>query len=388
MTRLPTAWLARLLAAAVVLTLTLAGAPPARASAELRQELATLAKDLKKVLADRKLDSLGMGQFTGPPNFPTSAGPGIIQVLTEELKKLGITVKKRAKIGLEGKYLVTEVKDEDNPRQKLLCLVVKASLVDDLGKPLLDLSFERKVKGQQALLQLIGTSAELPPDGDKERDKKVRESYADPKVYKEKPREKKDGPATVVRAAKGSKFGMEVLVAGKGLPVTDDEGLAYVSVGRGKVYKIRLINDSDQEMAVRLTIDGISVFAFSQLRHKAGPKKGEPLYGVWIVPAKKSITVKGWHKDNAVSQSFLVTEYAKTAAAYLKQSAGLGTITATWAASWPAAGLPPRDEPGKSKSLNPGDGTGFGPPVKAKVREVKRKVGVVRASISVRYTRK
>jgi hypothetical protein len=369
---------------ALLLALALLATPaPARASAELRKELAGLAKDLKKVLDARGLESLGLGQFTGPPNFATSAGPGVSQILTEELAKLGVTVKRRAKLGLKGEYFVTEVPDEDDKGTKLLAVRLVASLVDDRDKVITGLSFERKVKGEQAVLQFIGASVELPPDETpKERDRKIRDGFGEPEVHT---------TGTVVRAGKGSKFGIELLVGRKPrAPVEGKrpaEGLAFVPVEREEIYTIRLVNDSDHEVAVRLMIDGLSLFAFSDLRHEGGKLKGEPLYSMVLVPAHESVTIKGWHRTNDKAYSFLVTEYAKTAAAHLKQTAKVGTITATFAAAWLPDGLPPKDEPGKPKNLSPGDGTGLGPPVEVRLKAVKRKVGVVRAAVSVRYTK-
>ena len=58
-----------------------------------------------------------------------------------------------------------------------------------------------------------------------------------------------------------------------------------------------------------------------------------------------------------------------------------------FAAAWPEGASPPRDEPGRDKSTDLGDGTGFGPPVEMKVTGVKRNVGAIRASVSVRYTK-
>jgi hypothetical protein len=372
-------------ALAGVLVLLLA-AGPARATPELRQELAALAKDIKSLLDGRGQDAIGLGQFTGPPTFPTSAGPGINQILIEELKKVGVVVKDRAKLGLKGEYTVVEVPAEDDDRRKVLAVQLKAVLVDNLGKALTDFTFERKVKGEQTLVELVGPSVDLPPTSTpEERDRKLRESYTDPKVFRQ---------GTVVRADRDSKFGVEVLVGGKPREATEDEGLAKVPIKRGEEYAVRLINDSDREVAVRLSIDGLSMFAFSELRQPAklpdgkdNPRQGQPRYSVVFVGPHKSVVIRGWHRNNEKSQSFLVTEYAKTAAAQLKHPAKLGTITAEFAASWKEDELPPTDEPPKRKGISPGDGTGFGPPVVARFREVGRNIGVIRATVSVRYNK-
>jgi hypothetical protein len=65
-------------------------------------------KQIPKVLDGEGADSIALGEFTGPANFPTSAGPDIKQMLTEELKKVGVEVKVRAKFGVKGSYAAAE----------------------------------------------------------------------------------------------------------------------------------------------------------------------------------------------------------------------------------------------------------------------------------------
>jgi hypothetical protein len=365
-------------AALLAACLTLAGAAPVRASAELRKELAGLAADLKQLLAGRGLDTIGLGQFTGPPTFPATAGPGINQVLTEELAKLGVKVELTAKLGLKGEYSVAEVPAEDDPKVKLLAVQVRAVVVDRLGGVVTDFSFDRKIRSEQALVELVGPTVELAPgDPPRDRDRKLRESLTDPRP---------PAGGSIVRAGADSKFGIEILVGDKPRPAEAKDGLAFVRVDRGEQYAVRLINDSGREMAVALTIDGLSMYTFSELKHKDGPRKGEPLYSAVILGPGQSTLIKGWHRTNEESRSFLVTAYPDTAAAQLRHEAGLGTITATFAASW-EGDTPPDDEPPRRKGVTPGDGTGFGPPVNSKFTEVRRSIGVVRAAVSVRYTK-
>ena len=93
----------------------LATTATARASSELRGGVAEIAKSIKQLLDGKGEDSIVVNSFTGPANYPTSAGPGIQQILAEELAKLAIAVKKRAKLGIKGEYLITEVPG-DEPR--------------------------------------------------------------------------------------------------------------------------------------------------------------------------------------------------------------------------------------------------------------------------------
>ena len=88
--------------------------------------------------------------------------------------------------------------------------------------------------------------------------------------------------------------------------------------------------------------------------------------------------------DGANRDSFLVTEYAKSAAGKLKRTEGVGTIVATFQASWVDKKDAPADEPGLRRG-GLGGATGFGPPIGGGLREVSRELGVIRDCISVRY---
>lgn len=355
----------------------------AHASKELRAALTEMASNLKKLLDGQSEESIAIGQFTGPANLPTSAGPGIVQMLSEELQKKGITVKKRAKFGLKGEYKLAETPASDEFEakrgRKVLALKIRAIVEDVFGNPLTDFTFNRLIAGEATVLTSLGLPAHLPPDGSQvERDKKVRERLFDPKTHIK---------GTVIRSDPKSLYGIEILINGKTRNVKDDEGLAFVSIDRGETYAVRLINDSPHEAGVQLKIDGISMFAFSKVRHTTGTKKGEPKYTTIIVPAKKSVIIKGWHISNSITDKFLVTAYAKSAAALLKSTTKTGVITASFQAAWKVDENPPRDEPGKGRGPGTGDATGRGPSIPDPTREVKRNLGIIRDSVSVRYTK-
>ncbi len=160
---------------------------------------------------------------------------------------------------------------------------------------------------------------------------------------------------------------------------------------REQEYAIRLINRSNLEMGVRLTIDGLNIFHFSELRQpatlasgKPNPRKGEPQYDLVLVPARGEVIVPGWFRNNKKVLAFKVMEYGQTAASQFgKDDAPVGTITATFAAVWEKE--PPSDEPPVAHGAGD-DGTGFGKPKEIDAKAVQRNVGAARASVSVRYT--
>ncbi len=360
-------------AAALALVVVLSAGP---ARADLRGELAAVAKDVKVLLDERGESALAVGQFTGPPTLPTSAGPGIAKMLGEELKKIGVTVKVRANVGLEGRYRDVKVKETGQ-----VAVELTMNLLDRGGKSILKDERRVGVFDDADIAALLGLTAALPPRVPvKERSRRLEVAIDNPTAHL-------DG--TKVAAAPGSPYALEVLVSNRvdGMylprkPVLED-GLAFVPIRRGEYYRIRLINKSGYDAAVRLSIDGLSLFAFSTVK----TAKGKP-YTQLILDAGKSYTVRGWHVTNQESDSFRVTAYAKSAAAELKSTAKTGTITATFAAAWPKGGKPPADEPDKAQPRSvSGDATGRGPRVAAKYREVQRNFGVIRATVSVRYTK-
>jgi hypothetical protein len=375
--------------AAIVAWGILCSAELAHASPQLRNEMAGIAKDVKQLLDGQNADSIAVGQFTGPANFPASSGPGIAQMLTEELQKLGVIVKPRARLGVKGEYHATEITAEepkDQPverRPKLLAIKLKGTVEDSFGKVVADFSFDRNLKGEESVVELLGIPVELPVGssekaGSETRDKKIRESLASPSAHIR---------GTQILESPEAKFGIEVVIDGKPREPKEDDGLAFVKITRGETYAVRLINNTPQEMAVKLLIDGLSNYTFSELRIEDGPRKGQPRFGLVIVEPKSNVTIRGWHRTNEESNAFQVTEYAKSAAATLNHTAKLGTITALFAASWPKDRDAPIDEPGKEKGPGAGDATGFGQRIKEKFRPVERNVGAIRAVVTARYAK-
>jgi hypothetical protein len=365
-----------LLSAIVLIGLCLGLPERASAQSNLRIELARVAADVKKTLEGRGEDSVAVGQFTGPAHIPTSAGPAIAQVVSEELKKVGLNVKQRANFTVEGRY--RDVVDADS---KLLAAQLTIKVLDRQDEVVIEL--QRGIFGDATIPTLFGLTTHLPPDANaKDRSEAMTQAIDKPSTTIANSR---------VSAGKGSPFAIEVLVkpSNSSTPAPrgaeEKDGLAFVPIARGEVYQVRLINDSNHEAAVVLSIDGLSMFSFSDLRD---PKSGQPKYHVVLVPAKGTATIPGWHRSNEHSEQFEVTEYAKSAAAELKSTANIGTITACFMASWPEKGQPPADEPTKpGEYARSGDATGRGARVGVKYDEVKRNLGVIRATVSVRYTK-
>ncbi len=158
----------------------------------------------------------------------------------------------------------------------------------------------------------------------------------------------------------------------------EDDGLAFCKIARNELYGIRVYNLSPYDAAVTLTVDGLSVFAFSENK----------TYTHYIIPAGGKADIVGWHRTNAVADSFRVVGYGESEVArLLPSSSSVGTVTAVFAAAWNAGATPPPDEAPRSKGAPPADATGRGPAVAAKFVEVVKDVGVPRSTVSIRYTK-
>ncbi|MFV0444729.1 MAG: hypothetical protein ACK5Q5_14250 [Planctomycetaceae bacterium] len=359
----------------------------ASATEALEKRVAVIAKNVAALLKAQQMETISVGQFNGPPNFPTSSGPALVQMFNDEFAKHSVVVKTRAKVGLTGEYSITEIEAFDSvagKNAKQLAVKVNGKLVDQFGSVLTSFNtegivegkFEETVSGADTLVETIGLPADLPPDATPaQQDTILRDSLVSPKVFF-------NDDKTRCRASVDSPYEIELLVDGQPCPIQLEEDLPYVEIKAGQTYAVHLYNNSPHDAAVRLLIDGLSVFTFSDIRD---PVTDKPKYNVYIVDANSDATLKGWHKTNERVDSFLVTGYDQSAAATLGHTQNLGTITLTFAAAWPKGSPPPPDEI-ITKSSG-GNATGFGPPVEHQVQEVQRDIGRVRASLSIRYTR-
>jgi hypothetical protein len=351
----------------------------------LRYELASIADQVKRLLVAQGQDSISIGAFSGPAQMPGNAGAGIVAVLTEELGRRGIRVARRASLGLKGEYKASDGRPEAQGRlpsatsvpkvapAKILSAVLKARVEDSDGAILLEV--RRETRDEATLAALFGLSFDhrFTKNGRQNQLSTLRESF-------DKPQPVLDG--TMVKGRPDSPYAVEILAKTDderyvARAPRDEEGLAFVPLRRGEVYAVRLTNRSDFDAAATLTIDGLSMFAFSK-------DKGNPRL---IIPAHKSTTIVGWHRTHEVSDEFLITSYAKGAAAELNSSSeDVGTITATFAAAW--TDVRPPDEP--LPDLVPmaeADATGKGKQVESKFTRVQREIGMIRAAVSIRYTK-
>lgn len=352
----------------VVGLIVLSGALPAVAAENARVELREVAKEISGFLKSREAGAVALEPFASRDATPSNAGPGLCQVLREELIKVGVTIDIKAGYKVKGAYQVGVDRKSSRPMFLLSVQLLQETRIVLEIKP-------RGVFGVDDVARASGTSVVLPVDAtEEEREKKLIKVLEEPAVRLDTER---------ITPEKGCFYAVEIWVKEatgyKPRRPEVKEGLAYVPIKRGEVYAVRLINNSPYEAAATLTIDGLHAFAFTTLKDP----KGKPARPTFLVPAGKAALVKGWPIDLKRTDEFLVTGYANSAVAELKgDPAKVGVVTVTFAASW-TKDKPPADEPEGKGS----DATGRGASLATNYEMMERQIGGTRAIVSVRYTR-
>lgn len=398
------------------------------ASEVLRPSLAKIAAAVAKIAQTRGGDSVVIGQFTGPPNFGSNAGPGIQQVLTDELKTLGVKVKKfGAALGVRGEYLYTSAEAAANSNFKQIRL--KVVLTDGSGQPLTSLNRDVNLDGDN------GSDANFPinpdpgfrPDGDKlvirggeinldtftggeeaaallgvtwdfERSGLGFDVSKDIVVESfERPTAHIVG-GTAVRSSPKSPYFVEIFRGNRPLPLRLEDGQPVVDLSHGDSFSIRVTNRAAHDISANLTLDGVSSFAFSKVRRPDGSRLTR-----YVVEENRPLLIKGWHDTLTTTTQFKVTDFSQSAAALVGSESGLGMITVLIRGSWTFNESAPSDEPGQNvvgsylgaaPTVGSAGGTfgsqpnaiGFGDKVQQGSHvATNRQTGVVRSIITIRY---
>ncbi|MEZ6067762.1 MAG: hypothetical protein R3B90_19090 [Planctomycetaceae bacterium] len=361
-----------------------------RASDAVNDKLVRTAENISRLLKGQGQHRIKLPALKGPDTLRAAVGAGMVQRLHAEFARHGIEVSNDAAISLVARYELVDkpVFDSAAGRElSRLAVRIDGQLVDASGAVLTDFNtegilkgeFEETVVDEEAVLEAAGISVALSPSAtDAERDATIRDHLVRPAV-------ELMASGTRLRASADSPYELEILVNGQPQPIRLDQGQPFVDIARGETYAVRVYNHSESEAGVKLLIDGLNVFTFSEVRIPDGLRRGEPKYANYIVGPGRSPSIRGWHKTNERVASFQVARYAESAAAKLGHQQDLGTITVHFSAAWPIDGVPPPDEiipKGAS-----GNATAEGPPLEERVQEARRNVGRIRASLTVRYSR-
>ena len=336
----------------------------------MKDAMQALAKDIERQLLDQGLDQVSIKTFDGPSG--ASASSRIAQALSEQLKDRSIGVANTA-----GSWSVSGSYFADMNDNGKLEVFIESVLKNQRGREQAKL-LTPIITNEQETLSLFGVNANVPTQATAEQTaaKKSLDSVRAEAILKAIDEPQATIFGSQVKTSSDSPYAIEVLVAGQPLPAVDKSGAAVVDVKKGQAYAIRLINNSDEDVGITLTIDGINTLAFSE-------NPGYKQLGKWVIAARSVGTVRGWHIAGNQARQFEVMDYGASAAAKFASTKDIGTITATFCVAF--TGNPPADEPqlrGKGELA-----TGLGAPTEQKLTDVVRKYGAVRAAISVRYAK-
>jgi len=375
----------------------------ALATESLRPTLTRLATAVSKVLAGSNMSSVSIGQFSGPPSFASASGPGIRSILEEEFAKLGVKVKRLgAPVGVQGKYFIQSAAAGDQQQ-----LSIQAEIVDgngqvfstlngsvtvgennEIGLPAEQVNFSNgktqvvhETTDAGDIADTLGATIDIhaaEQRGQIGSAGSVTESFSRPTAFVEN--------GNAVRASQRSPFSVQILVNGTPQAIQLVDGHPFVDLQKGESFHVRLNNHARFDIVSRFLLDGISSFAFSDMKHTTGHRKGEPQFIRWIIEAGKSMTLNGWHKDNQSVDEFKVTGFDESAAARLGSPTGVGTISVSVRSSWLKSAQPPEDEM-QVAFAKAQTAIGFGRRMEqqAEVSRDPREYGRTRAVITIRY---
>ncbi|CAN5430928.1 hypothetical protein BH11PLA2_BH11PLA2_12090 [soil metagenome] len=343
-------------------------------------ELKALVDDVAKVLEKQNQKEIRVGSFSGKGGIPSHFGPEIQRVLIAGFAANKIIVNKDALIEVDGDYRPADL-DPSEPASTLMFIRINAKLVNTKsGEPLQNVSLtSRAIYGNEALAKAFAPTVSLPADADlSHRNEKIKERIQKPQTHTD---------VTKVKSGADSPFEVEVLVVPdtkaadpeKGRAVSVKDGCAFVDIKKTEYYRVRVHNNAKFDVAVKLSIDGLDQFIFSDAEFK---ENGKPKFEYMVIAKGKSAVISGWFINLKQLDGFVITEYAKSAVAELNASQGeIGQISVQFHAAWETDAQKPSDETGKDVA------TGRGDRMDVNLTPVKRQIGAMRDQVSIRYVK-
>lgn len=336
------------------------GFVPARGEdTALADGLARLAKQVVEVIVREGGEKVVVvGDFVGAPRLKAAGGPGLALLLGRALAAEHVAVRDKAPFQVHGTFKNVDGKSAADDAFDSVALRIEANVLDSRDGELARLNIN--IFGD-APLQFTGGTADLPPAKDGEV---LREREDAKRMAVDEPHAAVVG--TEIRSSHDSPFGIEVLVAKRARPPHVDGGRAFVNLEKREEYVVRLHNRAPFEAAVTLTVDGLSMFAFSE----------EGNFGSQVLVAPgRYVEIPGWYVTRDKTDLFEVGGYSESAAAAkLLPVTSVGVITATFHESIEGSGKDP-------KATKRGRQVGFS------YREEKRVVKPPITVVSVRYDR-
>lgn len=357
-------------------------------SGELQDQLPSVVEPIGRYLREKGEARIMLGEFKALRGVAANYGPGLRDVLRIEFAQRKIPVEKGARFELVGHYGLAS--NANNQPQVAFLRFVFALVDTRTGMPVESLNLPLvNVTNPAHVAEVLGVTVSLDPIApDKDRERQTEEAVRKPTTVV-------DG--TKVRARPGSPFSVELLCKcqhdakgdGKALPIHLIDGNAYVDARKGMYPSVRITNSASYDASIRFSWDGLDLFAFADdTDPKSGkilrdPRTRQPRYSHVTIPRGKSVVLRGWFRNLNQVDAFSVTDYAWSAAAELQSTAPVGVLVVTFAASWENEADRPKDEAGTKSPV----GIGRGPLMDQTSVEVRRKIGPVRDTVTIRYSK-
>jgi hypothetical protein len=382
-----------MMAAALCVVAAVLGLPASRAQSDtvpdltLNKALAEIAGVVAKVVKAQGGKELVVNPISDKGDLTHTAGPGATDKLLELLRRGGLEPVLKGDFIFEGEFKLGEATDNAGRRQGYAVASIAFIVKRRNGKSLydsereLELEQRPRVTNTQDVAGLGGGTLSVPPKAPAaEKNQTVLDSLDNkPGLFE------LDGAKI---RPKGAPYAIEMLVAPKPYgdqappqsafqprAVTVREGFPFLKVQSGEAVAVRIINEADHDVASTVTIDGLSMFAFRD--DKAD--KSEHL----VIEPHRAGDALGWYRNDKKSSVFLVSDLPADhpKAGLLKNPAKIGSITVTFAAAWEKDNQKPKDEPETRQAAEIIPGA----PIDVPYQTVKRKIGVFRAAVTVRY---
>ncbi len=354
----------------------------------LSRAIDSIVENVVKLGKKEHFTELAVGLFNDNVNPNNTAGSGLKKALIDGLRKAGFKVVGRAGVTIKGEYSILEGhKTVEGTDQVFAVARISFQLLRQ-GQAFFDserdlaLANRPYVSNPEDVSRLGGLNATIDPTrpASENARRMIRGEDGTPEI---------EIKGTVFRP-RGSPYALEMLVA-KRVPqktpksedykpreVTLRDGRPFLRVSPGEVIAIKIINQSDYDAAVKTFIDGLSLFAFCE---------DKQITTDFVIQNKLTQSLcLGWFRTRDKADAFQVAELPSddSDAPLLKNPSEIGSITVAFAAAWEKDEDRPRDEPsGRAASLE----IRQGPAVDVDYTLVKRHIGVIRSSITIRYDR-
>ncbi|MFH5806704.1 hypothetical protein [Alienimonas sp. DA493] len=373
------------------LTVGLTAAPAACAAetkATVQDQSAALARRVAEVAEGKPVR---IGQFT-PVGLNANFGPGLEESLKTALEAAKArVVKDGAAYEVHGTYAFAKTRSPEFAGRKVVKVdaeVVDLEFAETVTRIPLLIDADEEVA---EVIGVTGTIAEPAPKPDAapaDRDRRRN----DLESLEEEPTAVVRNGSRVLPDAE-SLFAVEVM-AGPSLNQLSpraakvQDGQVFVDLDLGEVFQLRIHNDSEEEIAVKASLDGLNSFHFTDEIHRTAD--GKLTVGPhYIYEPGQTLDIPGWFlrmQGENNYQAFSVVEYGAGAASSQGRGASgrIGVIHVQFADVAP---------PGKAQDLVPGGrGTksleiGRGEGITADQQSVRREVLPPFAFVTIRYDR-